>query len=76
MKKLLRAAILVTATSLLIYLSASCSMLTDGINASHNAEDYLFDTQSHHQGETLKLHMASGGGFVIKFGKLNVVDHL
>ena len=52
------------------------SMLTDGINASHNAEDYLFDTQFHHQGETLTLHMASGGGFVMKFGKINVVDHL
>ena len=47
------------------------SMLTDGINASHNAEDYLFDTQFHHQGETLTLHMASGGGFVMKFGKIH-----
>ena len=51
-------------------------MLTDGINANHNAEDYRLDKQFHHQGETLTLKLASGGGFVIKFGKPTVVDHL
>ena len=50
-------------------------MLTDGINANHNAEDYLLDTQSHHNGETLSIRMANGGGFVLKFGKPTIVDH-
>jgi alpha-glucosidase len=51
-------------------------MLTDGINANHNAEDYLLDTQLHHSGETLTLKLASGGGFVIRFGKMTIADHL
>ena len=42
------------------------SMLTDGINANHNAEDYRLTTESHHEGEQLTIHMASGGGFVLK----------
>jgi alpha-glucosidase len=51
------------------------TLLTDGINANHNAEDYLLDTQSHHNGETLSIRMANGGGFVLKFGKHTIVDH-
>ena len=27
-------------------------------------------------GESLTIHMASGGGFVLKLGKLTIVDHL
>jgi alpha-glucosidase len=42
------------------------SMLTDGINANHNAEDYRLTTASHHNGEQLDIVMASGGGFVLK----------
>ena len=49
--------------------SYTTTMLTDGVNANHNAEDYLFDTQFHHDGETLTVRMASGGGFVMRFGK-------
>ena len=45
------------------------TLLTDGINANHNAEDYLMDRQLHHNGETLSIKMASGGGFVLKIGK-------
>jgi alpha-glucosidase len=52
------------------------NMLTDGINANHHAEDYRLDTQFHHAGETLSIKMASGGGFVLKLGKLTVVNHL
>ena len=51
-------------------------LLTDGINANHNAEDYRLDRQTRHNGETLTLKMASGGGFVLKLGKVNIVNHL
>jgi alpha-glucosidase len=56
--------------------SYATTMLTDGINANHNAEDYLLDTQFHHNGETIRLRLASGGGFVIKFEKQTIVNHL
>jgi alpha-glucosidase len=55
--------------------SYTTTLLTDGINASHDAQDYQLDTQFHHNGERLTIHMASGGGFVLKFGKLTIVDH-
>ena len=55
--------------------SYTTTLLTDGINANHNAEDYLLYTQFHNNGETLKLKLASGGGFVLKFQKLTIVDH-
>ena len=51
-------------------------LLTDGINANHNAEDYRLDRQTRHNGETLTLKMASGGGFVLKLGKVTTVNHL
>ena len=52
------------------------TLLTDGINANHNAEDYRLDHQTHHNGETLTIKMASGGGFVLKLGKATIVNHL
>ncbi|MBR3020872.1 MAG: glycoside hydrolase family 97 protein [Bacteroidaceae bacterium] len=52
------------------------TLLTDGVNADMNAEDYRLDTQFHSSGATLTIHMASGGGFVLKIGKLVIVDHL
>jgi len=45
------------------------TLLTDGVNADMNAEDYRLDTQFHSNGATLTIHMASGGGFVLKIGK-------
>ena len=45
------------------------TLLTDGINANHNAEDYLLDRQARHNGKSLSVKMASGGGFVLKFEK-------
>ena len=45
------------------------TLLTDGVNADMNAEDYRLDTQFHSSGATLTIHMASGGGFVLKIGK-------
>ncbi len=56
--------------------SYTTTLLTDGINANHNAEDYQLDSQFHHSGESLTIHMASGGGFVLKLWKLTTVDHL
>ena len=50
--------------------------LVDGINANHHAEDYRFDREMRHNGDTLTIKMASGGGFVLKCGKLTIVDHL
>ncbi len=55
--------------------SYTTTLLTDGINASHDAQDYQLDTLFHHNGERLTIHMASGGGFVLKLGKLTIVDH-
>jgi alpha-glucosidase len=43
------------------------TLLTDGINANHNAEDYQLTYQTCLSHETLNLKMASGGGFVLKF---------
>ena len=48
----------------------------DGVNADHNAEDYKSDLQCRGNDETLTIHMASGGGFVLKCGKITVVDQL
>lgn len=43
------------------------TLLTDGINANHNAEDYQLTYRMCQSHESLNLKMASGGGFVIKF---------
>ena len=51
-------------------------MLTDGINADHNAEDYRLDSQNRSSGDTLTIRMASGGGFVIKLARPTIVNHL
>ena len=50
--------------------SYSADLLTDGINANHNAEDYRLDHQTRHNGERLIIRMASGGGFVLKLQRL------
>ncbi len=52
------------------------NMLTDGINADHNAEDYRLDSQNRSRGDTLTIRMASGGGFVIKLARPTIVNHL
>lgn len=52
------------------------TLLTDGVNAGHNAEDYRFDRQVHGKGDTLSIALASGGGFVLRIGKTTVVEHL
>ena len=43
------------------------TLLTDGINANHNAEDYRLRFERHSATDVLTLHLASGGGFVVKF---------
>mgnify|MGYP002622725435 CR=1 FL=1 len=49
--------------------SYSIDLLTDGINANHNAEDYHIGRQTSSNGEVLTLKMASGGGFVLRLEK-------
>ena len=41
----------------------------DGINANHDAEDYRITSQEVSKNTELHLHLASGGGFVIKLIK-------
>ena len=41
------------------------TVVTDGINANHNAEDYRIETRTVKAQEQLSIKMASGGGFVI-----------
>ena len=41
-------------------------VLKDGINANHDAEDYKIEKYDIHQNSEMKIHLASGGGFVIK----------
>lgn len=47
----------------------TATLLTDGINANHNAEDYKISKVN--PAGKLALHMASGGGFVLKIEKNN-----
>ena len=44
-------------------------VLKDGINANHDAEDYKIEKYDIHQNSEMKIHLASGGGFVIKLIK-------
>lgn len=44
-------------------------ILQDGINANHDAEDYSITTADIHNGSSLKMALAEGGGFVIKLTK-------
>ncbi len=44
-------------------------VMKDGINANHNAEDYTILTQTVNKQSKMDLHLASGGGFVIKIIK-------
>ena len=43
-----------------------CTLFCDGINANHNAEDYQVKTLTINKETTLPIHMASGGGFLMK----------
>lgn len=40
-------------------------ILKDGINADHDAEDYRIDNFTVNANSSIKVHLASGGGFVI-----------
>ena len=46
--------------------SWQATLLTDGINANHNAEDYRFTHAKLTPADRLPLSMASGGGFVVR----------
>jgi alpha-glucosidase len=46
------------------------TLLADGINANHNAEDYTLTTTQHKAADRMTIKMASGGGFVLKCRQL------
>ena len=46
------------------------TIVTDGINANHNAEDYRIERKVLTAQDKINIRMASGGGFVIKLIKL------
>jgi hypothetical protein len=45
-------------------------LLTDGINAHHDAEDYRLSTMNCSSTTQQTIHLAPGGGFVIKLNSL------
>lgn len=44
-------------------------VMQDGINANHDAEDYVIRTHAVNRSNLFQIHLASGGGFVIKIIK-------
>ena len=46
------------------------TVVTDGINANHNAEDYRIEHRTLDASQSLKIKMASGGGFVVILKKI------
>ena len=49
--------------------SYQATIVTDGINANHNAEDYRIESRTLSASDKLHIKMASGGGFVVKLIK-------
>ena len=49
--------------------SYQATIVTDGINANHNAEDYRIESRTLSANDKLHIKMASGGGFVVKLIK-------
>ena len=49
--------------------SYKTTLLVDGINANHNAEDFRIVQEMHKSSDFLTIKMASGGGFVIRLQK-------
>ena len=50
--------------------SYQATIVADGINANHNAEDYRIERKVLTAQDKINIRMASGGGFVIKLIKL------
>lgn len=46
--------------------SATAELYTDGVNADSVGRDFSYTKQTVNPGDTLKIHMASGGGFAIR----------
>jgi len=46
-------------------------LIEDGINANTRAEDYIKTSKDFQSGETLKLKMAAGGGWVARIVPVN-----
>ncbi len=51
--------------------SYQATIISDGINADHNAEDYCRESKILTSSCQLPIHMASGGGFVAQFKDLD-----
>jgi alpha-glucosidase len=49
--------------------SYQATIVTDGVNANHNAEDYRIESKTLSTNDKLNIRMASGGGFVVKLIK-------
>ena len=49
--------------------SYDATLVTDGINANHQAEDYRVERKTLTARDTLDIRLASGGGFVVKLIK-------
>ena len=49
--------------------SYRATVVTDGVNANHNAEDYRVERRTLTSADQLPLRMASGGGFVVVLRK-------
>ena len=47
------------------YGSYQATIVTDGINANHNAEDYRVEHKTLTPSDMLSIKLASGGGFII-----------
>lgn len=45
------------------------TIMRDGINANKQGEDYVAEKMTLRKGDSLKIHMASGGGFAIRLLK-------
>jgi alpha-glucosidase len=43
----------------------------DGVNASKYASDYIITEKDIQSGDSLKIHLASGGGYLAKFSRLS-----
>ncbi len=57
------------ATSFLAGGKYKVESFVDGVNAKYKGSDYKYTTASFSAGETMKIHMAPGGGFAIKLSK-------
>ncbi len=59
----------VDLTPLKLAAGAVMTLFTDGVNAHRNATDYKRTSRGVQPGETLRVHMAPGGGFAARIAR-------